>query len=446
MKSKSTIKLTFRFIIALLAPMTALAADTATTLTGHLRQAGDLGERRDLQAEWNEGMLRLSTSRAERHAWAVIPSPKGGWDLSRRASVKAEIINTGENPVGVMFWVVGDHGWSAVVDSAALAPKEKRTFSCNLRATYPDGTPKLNPGGVKQVQIMLNEALTSQGKERLSPVITRPLVIEVRHLSAQGEAPEWKRPPGRIDVPAVADDLPSPGKRVRYRLAGDEKSGIYSVLNLPEDWLSGQKYPVIVEYPGNLFFAPACYSTGLPEQCVIGYGMTKGKGAICLGMPFVDRAAGKIAENAWGNADDTAEHAIRMVEEVCDKFGGDRDNVVLTGFSRGAIACGYIGLRHDRIAALWKGFHACQHSDGGGWNGATMAGAIERAARFKGRAVFQTDNSPEKYQPVMEAMKTRVTWAQSGLNFHSTAMFLDDRASTRQLRTWFWDLVGSSRP
>ena len=88
-------------------------------------------------------------------------------------------------------------------------------------------------------------------------------------------------------------------------------------------------------------------------------------------MPFLDRDTGKIAENGWGNADDTADYVMRMVAEVCAKFGGDRENVVLTGFSRGAIACGYIGLRNDRIAALWKGFHACQHSDGAAWNGAT---------------------------------------------------------------------------
>ncbi len=419
------------FTSLLLAPGVAIPADpdSGTSLTRHLRSSGDLGELRDLQAEWQGDVLKLSTSEAGRHAWAVIPAVKVGWDLARRATVNAEIINTGEVPVGVMFWVVGDHGWSAVVDAATLAPQERRTFSCNLRETYPDGTPKLNPADVKQVQIMLG------------PRITRAVSLEVRSLAGRGKAPEWKRPAGRIDVPAVEDSAPAPGKRVRHRLPGEEKSAIYSVLNLPVDWQPGRKYPVIVEYPGNIFFAPACYSTGLPDQCVIGYGITRGRGAICLGLPFVDRGTGQVVENAWGSAEDTADYAMRMVAEVCDKYGGDRENVVLTGFSRGAIACGYIGLRDDRIAPLWKGFHACQHYDGGGWNGATMPGAIERASRFRGKAVFQTDNSPEKYQSVMDAMKTQVTWAQSGLGFHSTAMFLDDRPSTAQLREWFWQLV-----
>lgn len=430
----------------LLTSLALLHEAAATSLTQHLRTSADLAELRDLQAELNGDALRLSTGKAERHAWVVIPAPKGGWNLTRRATINAEITNTGVKPVGVMFWVVGDHGWSAVVDSAMLAPQETRTFSCDLRATYPDGTPKLNPRDVKQVQVMLNAAVTSNGTERLSPTITEPVSVEVRQVTARGNAPEWERPPGRISVPAVEDGPPAAGKRVRYRLPGDEKTGIYCVLNLPEDWQPKHKYPVIVEYPGNVFYAPVCYSTGRPEQCVMGYGMTKGRGAICIGMPFIDRAAGKIAENGWGNADDTAEYVMQTVTEVCDKFGGDGENVVLTGFSRGAIACGYIGLRNDDIAALWKGFHACQHYDGDGWNGADLAGALERAARFKGQGVFQTDNPQDRFQPVMDAMKTKVTWVQSGLHFHSTAMFLDDRPSTRQLREWLWDLVGNSKP
>jgi hypothetical protein len=199
---------------------------------------------------------------------------------------------------------------------------------------------------------------------------------------------------------------------------------------------------VIVEYPGNIFLVPECYSTGRPDQCVIGYGMTKGRGAILLSLPFVDRAAGSSAEYGWGDADATADYAVRMVEEVCARFGGDRQNVVLTGFSRGAIACGYIGFRNERIAGLWKGFHACQHYDGDGWGGATMEGALERARRFRGKAVFHTDNSETAFQPVMEAMSARVTYVRSGLGAHACAMFLDDRPSTERLREWWVELVG----
>jgi hypothetical protein len=427
----------------------AVHAGFPDSLTGHLESGACLGELRDVRAEWSGGVLKLSALKAERHAWGVVPAPKEGWKLAGRATVEAQIANTGENPVGVMLWVVGNHGWDAVLDQAVLAPGEVRVFSCNLRATFPDGTPKLNPEDVKQVQVMLAEpaagpspAVEKSGAQpRLIPRITKAVSVEVRRLAAQGEAPVWAKPAGRLEVPELEDAPPGPGKRVRYRLAGDEGSGIYSVLHLPADWRPGKTYPVVVEYPGNVFFAPACYSTGLPDQCVIGYGMTQGRGAICLGLPFVDRAGGRVVENGWGNADETADHAGRLVAEVCSRFGGERENIVLTGFSRGAIACGYIGLRSEGIAALWKGFHACQHYDGDGWNGATLQGALERAGRFRGKAVFQTDNPREKFQAVMDVMNTQVTWADSGLGFHSTAMFLDDRPSTRQLRAWFWKLV-----
>ncbi len=431
-------------VVLLSTPSLPTHADPPTSLTQHLRAIGDLGDLRDIRAEWNEGVLALSATKAERLSWANIPAPVAGWDFGTRSTVSAEITNTGSTRAGVMFWLVGDQGWSAVVDVATLAPHEVHTFSCNLRATYPDGTPKLNPSKVKHVQVMLAEPVPSKSGEYLSPKITCPISVEIRRLTAEGIQPEWKRPPGRIDVPLVEDTDPAPGKRVRYRLPGDETGHIYGILNLPEDWVPGRSYPVIAEYPGNIFYGAACYSTGMPEQCVIGYGMTKGKGAICLALPFLDRATGRIAENGWGNADDTADYALRMVSEVCSKFGGDRENVVLTGFSRGAIACGYIGLRNERIAALWKGFHACQHYDGANWNGSTMPGALERAARFRGKAVFQTDNAESKFQPVMDVMKTSATWTQSGLGFHSTAMFLDDRPSTRQLREWFWQLVTPS--
>jgi hypothetical protein len=363
------------------------------------------------------------------YAWAVVPAPKQGWNLATRATVEADITNPGEKPLNVILWVVGSRGWDAVPSANTIAPGETRRFVCQLREHFPDGTPKIDPNRVRQVQVMLTGPLPKTAS------------LEVRGLTAAGQAPQWAPPGDRLEVPDVEEAPPAPGRRVRYQLPGDEKTGIAAVLQLPADWAPGRKFPVIVEYPGNIFFTAGCYSNGLPDQCVIGYGITQGKGALCVGLPFVDRASGAIAENGWGNPDDTAAYAQRMVEEVCQKFGGDPKNVVITGFSRGAIACGYIGLRNEGIAALWKGIHACQHSDGDGWNGATLEGAIERARRFKGKSVFHTDNSKEKFQPVMDAMQIQATHVKSGLGAHACAMFLDNRQSTQQLRAWFWDLV-----
>lgn len=391
-------------------------------------------ELRGLAAAWEGGTLRIHGETAAKptpsqgYAWATFAPSAGGWDLGRRAAVEATVTNTGDATTDLILWAVGDLGWDAVPSVAALKPGETTILSCDLRERYPDQTPKIDPRRVKRIQVMV----TRRGGVAVS--------LALAGLKAAGEAPEWTPPPGRIEVPTVEDGPPAPGKRVRFRLPGGKSGAVYSILHLPEDWTPQGRYPVIAEFPGNIFFVAGCYSTGLPDQCVMGHGMTKGRGAICVGLPFVN-ADGTIAEHGWGDADATADHAMRMMDEVCGKHGGDRANLVMTGFSRGAIACGYIGLRNGRIASYWKGFHACQHYDGDGWNGATMEGALERAQRFRGKAVFQTDNAPKAFQPVMDRMKTEVTWVQSGLGAHATAMFLDDRPSTVQVREWFRRLV-----
>ena len=276
-------------------------------------------------------------------------------------------------------------------------------------------------------------------------MLTRPpaaTTLDVSALVATGDVPPWQPIEGRLELPPVEEGLPAPGRRVRRRLAGDEGTGIHHLLYLPVDWRPDGRYPVIVEYPGNIHFVPGCYSTGLPDQCGIGYGMSRGAGAIWLSMPFVDRTRGAIAEDGWGDPDDTAAYCIDVVDDVGARFGGDHDRLVLTGFSRGGIACGYIGLRNDRIAALWQGFHVCQHFDGDGWRGADMAGAVDRARRFRGRSVFHTDNPEERVRPVTESLGVPSIFVTSGLGGHATAMFLDDRPSTQRLRRWYAALSG----
>jgi hypothetical protein len=404
-----------------------------------IRTVGDLGELRGMQAEFAGNgagrVLRLqTTASAQTYAWADLPAPSAGWGLETRRSIEAVVSNPANKQVEVLLWVVSQRGWEAVGDFANLPPSSERAFRCDLRQTFPDGTPKVDPGLVNKLRIMV----------RAKGAGTR---LEISRPVATGRLPVWVRPEGRLEVPGMeqTEAGPAPGRRVRCRLPGDNQPDLYFALYLPGDWQAGRKFPVIVEYPGNIFYVPACYSTGRPEQCVIGYGMTRGRGSLWVSLPFIDRKTGQIAENGWGNPDDTAEYAERVVELVCRKFGGDAKNVVLTGFSRGAIACGYIGLRNDRIARLWKGFHACQHYDGDGWNGADMAGAMQRVRRFAGSSIFQTDNSEQQFQPLMEASHTKAIFVKSGLGAHSCAMFLDNRPSTEKLRQWYTDLVQASK-
>jgi hypothetical protein len=378
------------------------------------------------------GRLTMVARGGHIYTWAMVPAPAAEWNLAQRAAVEATFVNRSTEPVETTLWVVADAGWESIADFAVLRPGEIRTFSCPLRATFPDGTPKLDPARVRGVQVMLRKPTAGQ-------------MVEVADLAAVGEAPPWTRPAGRFDVPTVEDGPPAPGRRVRYRplkVGPGIDTPPAALLYLPSDWQPGGSHPVVVEYPGNIFFTPACYSTGLPEQCVIGYGMTQGRGAIWISLPFVD-ATGHVAENGWGDPERTADFCVATVEDVCERFSGDRERLVLTGFSRGAIACGFIGLRNDHIAPLWKGLHCCQHYDGDGWNGATLDGALERAGRFRGAAVFHTDNSADAMKPITEALGVPTTFVSSGLGAHSCAMFLDDRESTKRVRMWFENLTAA---
>lgn len=376
-------------------------------------------------------ILELSTdnkTKKGRYAWLSIAEPENHWSLNTFGIVEAEIKNNGNSPLKTLFWVNSNKGWNSVADTATIKSGETKKLICNLRETFPDGTPKLNPNYVYEVQIMFDKA--------------NYVKAEVLHITAKNILEKWERPKNRMDVPDLELSKPSAGKRVQYKL-GNEDTNIYSVLYLPTDWKSNssKKYPIIVEYPGNIFYVRNCYSTGKPESCKIGYGMTKGERAIWISMPFIDYSTANIAESGWGNPDDTANYTVRTVNEIIEKFNGDKDNIIVTGFSRGAIACGFIGLRNDTIASLWKGMHCCQHYDGDGWGGANTEGAIKRLSRLNDIKVFHTDNNKEALKTLLRAFHASVTYKNSGLKAHASDMFLDERPSSQELRNWYNRLV-----
>ena len=405
----------------------------------HLSSAKELAETRFLSAEFRDadGRRTLKLSPVEGHkqysAWVTIPPPNDGWNLRTKATVEATVKNSGTENVDAILWVASSDGWDAVGSKASLKPGESQKLSCDLRKTFPDGTPKLDPNRIREIRVMLQRA-----KEGVS--------VDVEGLVASGSTEPWTRPANRLDVPDMEIGKPAPGRRVRYQLDSYAETSIYSTLYLPPSWKTGNRYPVIFEYPGNIFFrAGSCWSTGRPEQCAMGYGITKGKGAIWVSLPFVDRQRGEIAESGFGSnaGADTTAHALDAVEDICNNWGGDRKRLFICGFSRGSIACGYIGLSNDKIAKLWKGIIGCQHYDGSNWRQSNIKEAVQRAPRFQGRAIFQVDNSEEKYGPVQEATNPNVewTWQKSGLGYHATTMFLDDRPLMKELRPWFWDLA-----
>jgi hypothetical protein len=149
---------------------------------------------------------------------------------------------------------------------------------------------------------------------------------------------------------------------------------------------------VIVEYPGNGGYQRGRdVSHGTVDGCSLGFGLTEGRRAIWVCLPFVDTQNGPKQNCTlwWGDVAETKRYCIATVRDICARFGGDPRRIVLAGFSRGAIACNFIGLHDDEIAALWCGFFCHSHYDGvretWPYAGADRASAMKRLQRLQGR-------------------------------------------------------------
>lgn len=417
----------------------AVGLTCATDLWQHISSVDQLAELRGMSAEFDaagaDRVLKISlegNTANLKTCWVSIPPPVQGWHLDLTKYIQMEVRNTGDKVVETTLWAVSANGWSAVGDGAKLQPGASVTLQADLRQTYPDGTPKIDPTQISEIRVMTQRAVSGS--------------LETGKLAAVGSAEPWVRPAGHLDVPDMTREKAGAGKRVRYQLSRERDGEIYSALYLPLNWEPGKKYPVMVEFPGNIFYsAKSCWSTGRPEQCQMGYGITRGENAIWVSLPFVDRENHQIAESGFGSNSgrDTVLYTRETVEHICSHWGGDRQNLYLCGFSRGSIACGYIGLADDDIAKLWKAIIGCQHYDGSSWKQSRMDEAVLRAPRFRGEAIFQVDNQQEKYQTVVDATDPAVswTWVRSGLGYHATAMFLDDRPAMKTLRQWYQKLL-----
>ena len=172
-------------------------------------------------------------------------------------------------------------------------------------------------------------------------LMTFLLVVQVQAESNLNDLPTL------LDVPVMSSDDPVPGKRVKSVTKGWESTQIHHALYLPKYWSPDRKWPVIVEYPGNGGYANkrGDVSDGTLEGCMMGYGLSEGKGFIWVSLPFINKD-GTIALQWWGDVESTKHYCKQTVQAVCRDFQGDPSRIVLAGFSRGAIACNYIGL-HD---------------------------------------------------------------------------------------------------
>ena len=265
------------------------------------------------------------------------------------------------------------------------------------------------------------------------------------------ELPDIRTVPSDLEVPALSAGPPAAGKRV--------KQGLH-VLYLPTNWKPGTKMPVIVELAGNGGFTNKFgdVSTGLPEGSNLGYGLSAGRGFIWLCAPYLNEKGDEIAITWWGNPptydpQHTLKYLRDTVKSVCRDYGGDESKVVLCGFSRGAIACNYLGLYDDETAKLWCGFLAYSHYDGvktWPYPLSDRESALVRLKRLGNRPQFicgegSNARGTEAYlRPLLP--KADLTFLSTGFRNHYDAWTLRPSPAREKAREWLKRVVGGSAP
>ncbi|MDB6003369.1 MAG: hypothetical protein JWR15_356 [Prosthecobacter sp.] len=266
------------------------------------------------------------------------------------------------------------------------------------------------------------------------------------------ELPDIRTVPPDLEVPALSAGPPAAGKRVKVDL---------HVLYLPTDWKPGAKMPVIVELAGNGGYTNQFgdVSTGLPEGSNLGYGLSAGRGFIWLCSPYLNEKGDDIAITWWGNPpaydpQPTLKYLRETVKSVCHDYGGDESKIVLCGFSRGAIACNYLGLYDDETARLWCGFLAYSHYDGvivrWPYPLSDRESALVRLKRLGTRPQFicgegSNAQATEAYlRPLLP--NADLTFLSTGFRNHNDAWTLRPSLAREKAREWLTRVAGASAP
>jgi hypothetical protein len=255
------------------------------------------------------------------------------------------------------------------------------------------------------------------------------------------ELPDIQSVSADLAVPALSEGTPAAGKRVRHGR---------NILYLPTDWRPDTKWPVIVELAGNGGYKNKYgdVSTGLPEGSNLGYGLSAGRGFIWLCVPYLNAKGDQVAITWWGDKpghdpQPTLKHLRESVQSVCRDFSGNQAKVVLAGFSRGAIACNYLGLHDDETAKLWCAFFAYSHYDGvkkWPYPGSDRESALARLKRLGNRPQFicgEGTNAQETEQYLRPLLPSAdLTFLSTGFRNHNDAWTLRPSPARDKAREW----------
>lgn len=257
------------------------------------------------------------------------------------------------------------------------------------------------------------------------------------------------RIPDDLVVPPMDEGQPRPGKRVKAQLDSYVQTKVFHTIYLPTDWEPNKNYPVICEFAGNgpykNKFGDVC--SGKIEDSCLGYGISGGKRFIWVGLPFVSQSKTENQLKWWGDVDASVDYAKQAVECVCRQYGGDPKRVLLCGFSRGSIACNFIGLHDDEIADLWCGMICHSHYDGvrrWRYQGQDRDSAMIRLKRLGDTPQFicnERNVAAAKKYVEETGVEGNFTFVTLPFQNHTDRWVLKDYPQRRRLRAWVDQIV-----
>jgi hypothetical protein len=258
--------------------------------------------------------------------------------------------------------------------------------------------------------------------------------------------------PTDTTVPSAISTEPSAGLRVLATTDGWQDTSVFHTLYLPTNWNKTSKMPVLVEFAGNGNYQNSLgdTSTGKVEDTVLGYGLSGGRDCIWISLPFIETTSTGVKQNCktwWGSVDETKRYCLATVKDVCQTYGGDTDRVILCGFSRGAIACNYIGLHDDEIAKLWRAFFCHSHYDGvirWPYADSDPKSAITRLGRLNQRPQWishELDTQPIELFLNQSGVTSAFTFTRIPYPNHTAAWLLRDLPERQKAREWLADVL-----
>jgi len=278
------------------------------------------------------------------------------------------------------------------------------------------------------------------------------LLLAVVATVDAAELPDLRTVPPDLQTPPMVTAAPGAGRRVKQTTPGWEQTQVYHALHLPVNWQPGRKFPVLVEYAGNGGYSNKFgdISLGVPEGSNLGYGISGGSNFLWVCLPYVTVSNGQkfVATKWWGDVSETLRYCTNTLSLLADRFGGDTNALILCGFSRGAIACNYLGLHDDAVAPLWRAFIAHSHYDGvrttWPYEDADRTSALARLQRLNYRPQFismeGSTAGTENYLAQTD-VRGRFTFQPLAFRNHTDEWVLRDVPERKRLRAWLTEVL-----